>query len=60
VVDELVAQVYVPPAGFGVAVIVVVSPAQIVADETVTEGIGFTVTTPVPVVVHPLKEYNTV
>jgi hypothetical protein len=60
VVDELFAHEYVPPAGLGVAFIVADKPAQIVSEETVTVGIGLTVTTPVPVAIHPFKEYNTV
>jgi hypothetical protein len=32
----------VPPAGFGVAVIVVLCPAQIVEEETLTVGVGLT------------------
>ena len=53
-------QASVPPVGDPVAVIIVLSPAQIVALLNTTVGIGFTVTTPVPVVLQPLSVYKTV
>lgn len=47
---------YVPPAADGVAVSVADSPGQIVVLFTVTDGIGFTVTVPLPAgLVHPFK-----
>jgi hypothetical protein len=54
------AQLNVPPVGLGVAVNVVLLPAQIVASGTVTVGIGLTVTVPASVAVHPFRLYVTV
>jgi hypothetical protein len=56
VVLALPVQVYVPPIGDPVAVTVALSPEQMVELLTVTVGIGFTVTTPVPVALQQLSE----
>ena len=47
---------YVPPGNDGVAVSVAFCPAQIANEFTVTVGTVFTVTVPVAVLEHPLKE----
>jgi hypothetical protein len=53
---------YAPPPKEGVAVRVAEAPAQIVdvAGLIVTVGVGFTVTTLVPVPEHPVRVYVTV
>jgi len=58
VIEAFVCELFhinVPPVGEGVAVTVALCPAQMVEEETLTVGVGFTVRVLVAVAVQPLE-----